>query len=209
MSSQYEHNKFFSEELKEHSILLDTINKQPEEVNLEVTNLQSQLGRTENLLGKISDKQTTLVNKMVAKPESHSSNDEDIKMNRQLPAYIFMCITAGVCEEIIFRGFLITYTKTFFSSDLPAVVIPASVFALAHYYQRTLAVIKIFVLSLLFGIIFLESGSLWIVMFLHFAIDLAGGLIFLKYYKKEELKGKVDTTETTNEAVQDNEEPRH
>jgi hypothetical protein len=44
-----------------------------------VANLQSQLARTKNLLGKILDKQTTLVNKMAAKPKSHSSNDEDIK----------------------------------------------------------------------------------------------------------------------------------
>ena len=80
MSSQYEQNKFFSKELKEHSSLLDAINKQLEDVNLEVSNLQAQLANTENLLGKISDKQTTLVNKMAAKPESHSSNDEDIQM---------------------------------------------------------------------------------------------------------------------------------
>ena len=80
MTSQFEQNKFFSEELKEHSSLLDAINKQLEEVNLEVSNLQAQLANTENLLGKISDKQTTLVNKMAAKPESLSSNDEDIKM---------------------------------------------------------------------------------------------------------------------------------
>ena len=60
--------------------MLDAINKQLEDVNLEVSNLQAQLANTENLLGKISDKQTTLVNKMAAKPESQSSNDEDIKM---------------------------------------------------------------------------------------------------------------------------------
>ncbi len=113
-------------------------------------------------------------------------------VKNELPAYIFMCITAGVCEEIIFRGFLIPYTRTFFAADWPAVIIPAAVFAIAHFYQRTKAVIKIFILSLIFGFIFIESGSLWIVMFLHFAIDLAGGLIVLKYRKKEE---KITPTE--------------
>ena len=49
--------------------ILDDINKQLEDVNLEVADLQSQLASTKNLLGKISDKQTTLVNKMAAKPK--------------------------------------------------------------------------------------------------------------------------------------------
>ena len=51
-----------------------------EDTNLVESNLQVQLANTENLLGKISDKQTTLVNWMAAKPESLPSNDEDIKM---------------------------------------------------------------------------------------------------------------------------------
>ena len=124
---------------------------------------------------------------------------------RQLPAYIFMCVTAGICEEIIFRGFLITYTKTFFETDLPAILIPAAVFAVAHYYQRTSAVIKIFLLSVIFGFIFLRSGSLWIVMFLHFAIDLAGGLIIMKYhYKEEKVINSASPAEPPDATANDN-----
>lgn len=52
MFSQIKHNRFFTEELKEHSTLADAIRKKLDNV------------RTENLVGKISDKQTTLVNKM-------------------------------------------------------------------------------------------------------------------------------------------------
>jgi membrane protease YdiL (CAAX protease family) len=117
----------------------------------------------------------------------------------ELPAYIFMCITAGICEEIIFRGFLIPYAKTFFTTDLPAVIIPAAVFAAVHFYQRTAAVIKIFMLSVIFGFIFLESGSLWIVMFLHFGIDLAGGLIVLKYRKEEKTERSIETEAPLND----------
>ena len=41
MSMQFEHNNFFTEELKEHSILLDAITKQLDHVSKEVANLQS------------------------------------------------------------------------------------------------------------------------------------------------------------------------
>jgi septation ring formation regulator EzrA len=81
MTTQFEHNKIFTEELKEHSTLLDTIAKQLDDVSKEVASLQSQFALTENLLGKISDAQATLVNQMAAKPESlEHSNDDDIKM---------------------------------------------------------------------------------------------------------------------------------
>jgi len=113
----------------------------------------------------------------------------------ELPAYIIMCITAGICEEIIFRGFLITYVRSFFElsryATTWAVVIPAIVFAAAHYYQEMKAVVKIALLSVLFGFIFIYSGSLWIVIVLHFGIDLVGGLLSIRYLdeEKEEPEG--------------------
>lgn len=122
-----------------------------------------------------------------------------------LPAYTFMCITAGICEEIIFRGFLVTYAKSFFENDYPAVIIPAAVFAVAHFYQGIIAVIKIFILSVIFGFIFLRSGSLWIVMFLHFAIDFAGGFIYMKY--QNEIKETEKVTAPPGE-VDDNRETK-
>ena len=70
MTIQFEHNKFFTEELKEHSIVLDAITKQLDDISREVCNLQSKYAFTENLLGKISDAQATLVNQMAAKPIS-------------------------------------------------------------------------------------------------------------------------------------------
>ena len=47
-----------------------------------MSNLQSRFAHTEELLGKISDRQTTLVNRMAAKSESFPINnhDGDLKM---------------------------------------------------------------------------------------------------------------------------------
>ena len=109
---------------------------------------------------------------------------------RELPAYIVMCISAGVFEEIIYRGYMVTYflPEYNFSTGLPilAVTAPAFLFSLAHYYQGWQAVLKIFLLSLLLGIIFLSSGSIWVVMIIHFLIDLIGGLVAMRLMKSQE-----------------------
>lgn len=110
---------------------------------------------------------------------------------KDLPAYIIMCISAGVFEEIVFRGYLITFCRYFFNG-IPAaaawaVITPALVFSVAHYYQGAKAVFKILVLSLLFGMIFWHSGSLIAVIILHFLVDLVSGLLTI-YIAKNKLK---------------------
>ena len=107
---------------------------------------------------------------------------------REIPAYLVMCLSAGVFEEIIYRGFMVTYflPQYNFSTGLPilAVTAPAFLFSLAHYYQGWQAVLKIFLLSLLLGMIFLSSGSIWVVMIIHFLIDLIGGLVAMRLMKE-------------------------
>lgn len=108
----------------------------------------------------------------------------------ELPAYIVMCLAAGVCEEIIYRGFMVTYFLPEYNhrSGLPilALTVPALLFSLAHYYQGWQAVLKIFLLSLLLGLIFLTSGSIWLVMAIHFLIDLVGGLAGMHVLNSDE-----------------------
>ena len=52
MTTQFEHNKYFTEELKEHSTVLDAITKQLDDVSRGVCNLQSKYDFAESLLGK-------------------------------------------------------------------------------------------------------------------------------------------------------------
>jgi membrane protease YdiL (CAAX protease family) len=106
--------------------------------------------------------------------------------------FIFLAFAAGICEEIIFRGFLMNYVKLSMSDsryiNLAALVIPSIAFAAGHFYQGFQAVFKIFAISLLFGAIFMYSGSLYIVMFIHVIIDLLSGavLVYLHTQKSKE-----------------------
>jgi membrane protease YdiL (CAAX protease family) len=107
----------------------------------------------------------------------------------ELPEYFLLCFSAGVFEEIVYRGYLVTYSWYLFSGfqyqQLLSALLPAFFFSLAHFYQGTKAVIKIFVLAVFFGYLFIYSGSLLVVMLLHFLVDAIGGLLSMKYLKEE------------------------
>lgn len=107
---------------------------------------------------------------------------------KEMPAYFLMCVSAGICEEIVFRGFLVNFFKSVFtgfpSPAAWALITPSLIFAVAHYYQGIKAVFKILVLSMLFGLIFWITGSLYIVMLLHFLIDLFSGILSVRLAKR-------------------------
>ena len=110
--------------------------------------------------------------------------------SNELPEYILLCFSAGVFEEIVYRGYLVTYCWYLFdgfdNQPLLAVILPAFAFSIAHFYQGSKAVIKIFVLALFFGYLFVYSGSLLVVMILHFLVDAVGGLLTMKYIKDDD-----------------------
>ena len=105
---------------------------------------------------------------------------------RELPAYILLCLSAAICEEIMYRGFMVNYFINPMRDGFPwiAVIFPAVMFSIAHFYQGYEAMGKIFILSALFGVIFIVSKSLLIVIVLHFLIDLFGGITAIYFRKK-------------------------
>ena len=109
--------------------------------------------------------------------------------NKELPEYFLLCFSAGVFEEIVYRGYLVNYCWYLFDGynyqQLLSVFLPAFVFSIAHFYQGGKAVIKIFVLAVFFGYLFIFSGSLLMVMILHFLVDAIGGLLTIKYMKED------------------------
>lgn len=85
-----------------------------------------------------------------------------------------LSITAGICEELVFRGFLIWYL----AHGMPpwvAAVVSAGAFGLAHFYQGAAGVLKTGVTGLVMGLLFVGTGSLLWPMLLHASVDLQGG----------------------------------
>lgn len=103
---------------------------------------------------------------------------------KEYAPFALLAVSAGVCEEVLFRGHLIRYVQTMVgevpAAQVIAVTLPAVVFALVHLYQGWWAVAKIGLGSAALGAIFLLSGSLWACIALHVAIDLVGGELALR-----------------------------
>jgi membrane protease YdiL (CAAX protease family) len=88
--------------------------------------------------------------------------------------FVLVAITAGVCEEILYRGFLIHYFR-----ELPvsigligALILSSCVFGFAHLYQGVVGIVQTTVLGAIFGLIFIVTGSLLLSIVLHALIDL-------------------------------------
>ncbi len=94
---------------------------------------------------------------------------------------LVLITSAAVGEEIVFRGFLVSYVASLTGSSTGgltlAVALPSLVFALCHAYQGAHAMVKIAVGAALFGAIFVVTGSLWIPIVLHFLVDLVASLL--------------------------------
>ncbi len=88
--------------------------------------------------------------------------------------WVLLSITAGVCEESLFRSFLLQYLHNDpWRLDLGLAIFIACVFfALGHLYQGPIAAIGTGVLAVLFFVLFLGSGNLLLPMFLHAITDL-------------------------------------
>jgi hypothetical protein len=69
MQMQYEQNKLFTKTMEEQSALLKTISHQLENLNRDIPELQVKVSKTETSISSLSDAQSSLINRMAAKPD--------------------------------------------------------------------------------------------------------------------------------------------
>jgi len=85
-----------------------------------------------------------------------------------------VCVSAGICEELIFRGFLIRYLE----AVVPglgwsgAILAAALVFGIDHGYQGWKGMLQTGFLALVFTLLFVLAGNLWVPMIAHALLDL-------------------------------------
>jgi membrane protease YdiL (CAAX protease family) len=88
-----------------------------------------------------------------------------------------MAVSAGIEEELIFRGFCFAYLAAWVPGMPTGVVIAlaALVFGLGHLYQGAAGIVKTGALGVLFGVLFWMTGSVWAPILLHVVVDLSSG----------------------------------
>ncbi|WP_307592208.1 CPBP family intramembrane glutamic endopeptidase [Paenibacillus wynnii] len=92
---------------------------------------------------------------------------------REKRFWIVISLTAGVCEELLFRSFLFYYLPLLLPglSGVWVIVISSLIFGLGHCYQGIKGILSTAVLGGLFGCLYYFTGSVMLCMLLHFLID--------------------------------------
>jgi uncharacterized protein len=106
-------------------------------------------------------------------------------------------ITAGICEEIIYRGFVMWVAASYVG--LPAAVaLQAVIFGMGHVYQgndlRSIlhALLRTGLAGLLLAVIAIATGSLIPGMILHALMDLSTGDVAYRFFRKTEIAAAVN-----------------
>lgn len=96
--------------------------------------------------------------------------------------------TAGICEEILFRGFLL-FQLSLYMNEIYAVIISSIAFGLGHIYQGWQHVIRTGIVGAIFAGIYIVSDSLLAPILLHTIMDAYGGqLAYLVNKPQQESK---------------------
>ncbi|MDH3548739.1 MAG: CPBP family intramembrane metalloprotease [Gammaproteobacteria bacterium] len=93
----------------------------------------------------------------------------------ELRRFYGVSLTAGIVEETIWRGFMFWYLGQFMPL-WSAATISTIGFALAHAYQGLAKLPRVTVVGATFALIYWLTGSLWLPMLLHAALDGLQGL---------------------------------
>jgi len=117
------------------------------------------------------------------------------RSKKERERWVSLSATAGICEEIIFRGFLFFYVQDVLGLSLySAVIISSAIFGISHAYQGTGNVLRTGAIGLLFGTTYAMTDSLLVPIVLHVVLDL-GGLYMAEIVDAEEIKMRSELDE--------------
>lgn len=126
----------------------------------------SKVKKDPNLITEIRDQMKTLKVNSIMPRDRH-----------EFQWFLLISVTAGICEEIAYRGFMISYWSSSFGV-IGATLISSVIFGFAHLYQGPSGMIQTGIAGLIGGILFAVSGgSLLLPILVHIALDINGGTL--------------------------------
>jgi membrane protease YdiL (CAAX protease family) len=108
------------------------------------------------------------------------------KTSTERGVWVLVSISAGLCEEFLYRGWLLSLFSAALGSVWLGLLVSSILFGLAHAYQGPKAIPGTGILGIIFGILFIVSGSLIPGQLLHTVMDLNNGLALGKAAKRTE-----------------------
>jgi membrane protease YdiL (CAAX protease family) len=95
--------------------------------------------------------------------------------------FFALAVTAGVCEEFLYRGFAMAVFRRAGLPSWSVVVLSSILFGMAHLYQGRSGLFGTTLLGLLFGTARSILGSLAPVVAWHIGVDIVAGLVGPRY----------------------------
>ena len=92
------------------------------------------------------------------------------KSKREFIWFNLLSLSAGICEEIIFRLFMFSYLLVN-TSLVTAFILTNVIFALTHISTNKQNILNAFILGLLFTAIYYLTDNIWLPIILHSSID--------------------------------------
>ncbi len=88
-------------------------------------------------------------------------------------AFVFLSLTAGICEEVIFRGYGITLLERIFKQKRVALIISSAAFMSLHgiAFLPWYLLVQYFIIGLIFGFFFQKFRRLDVLIIIHFLLD--------------------------------------
>jgi membrane protease YdiL (CAAX protease family) len=97
------------------------------------------------------------------------------RTDREAGIFTWLALTAGICEEILYRGFLWWYASTLVPVTWIAAVLVAIVFGAAHAYQGVGGIVRTGIAGAVALAAYLGTGSLIAPIVLHATLDVMNG----------------------------------
>src|SRR5437588_3862451 len=101
----------------------------------------------------------------------------------EMVPYVFVCIAAGIAEELVYRGVMTELAQRLIGIEMVTIVAVSISFAASHATQGLRGMIAVFGIALICHALVLLSQSLIPVMVFHFAYDLTAGMLIPKWFE--------------------------
>ena len=118
----------------------------------------------------------------------------------ELARFYGLSITAGIVEEILWRGFLIWYLSQFMPLWAAAVISTIG-FGLAHAYQGFAHLPQITAVGAAFAGLYLLTGSILLPVILHAAVDILQGRLAYDVMYRSVISGRPSSDRESEQAT--------
>jgi membrane protease YdiL (CAAX protease family) len=99
----------------------------------------------------------------------------------ELLLYLALAITAGLCEEFLYRGFAMAVLQHVGLQAWAVVLLSSALFGLAHSYQGRGGIVMTMLIGIILGLGRITFDSLIPAIFWHSAVDVVAGTVGPRY----------------------------